>query len=352
MMTGGGTLGPVTPLLAVIEAWRRQDPTALFVWVGTKSGPERDVIAKQLIPFHGLRAPKLDRHAPLKWALIPFQLLWAMKIAVDLIRLERPDVVVTAGGYVSLPLVWTARLLGIPVWVHQQDVRAGLANLLMAPAASKVSVAWIKTMRKFPASKTIHVGNPVRPSISGGSRVKAVARFGLDLLKPTVLILGGGTGSMWLNETIARLAPDLVHRANILHLTGKGKRSPADEVAGYTVVDLIVDGMADVYALADVVVCRAGMGTISELSALRKPAIIIPIPASHQEDNTAVLAELDAAVIMDQPATTPQILLQTINGLLDDEDSRHKLGLRLRAALPTDGVAERLARLIQSLVKQ
>ena len=352
MMTGGGTLGPVTPLLAVVEAWKKLDPSAHFVWVGTLNGPERTLVEKQAIPFFGMQAPKLDRHAPLRWIFIPFRFLWSMKVAAELIRQERPDVVVTAGGYVSVPVLWVARLLRIPTWVHQQDVRAGLANLLMVPAATRVSVAWIKTIHKFPTKKTIHIGNPVRLSVVGGLKERAAARFGLNPDKPTVLVLGGGTGAVWINQAIASLAPELVSRANILHITGRGKQPEGEQPHGYVVVDLIAEGMNDVFALADIVVCRAGMGTISELSALRKPSIIIPMPNSHQEDNTEALEELDAAIIMHQERTSPQMLLQTLEELLADAEERKKLGNRLHAALPTDGVAQELAQLIQSLVKQ
>ncbi|MEK7105198.1 MAG: UDP-N-acetylglucosamine--N-acetylmuramyl-(pentapeptide) pyrophosphoryl-undecaprenol N-acetylglucosamine transferase [Patescibacteria group bacterium] len=352
MLTGGGTLGPVTPLLAVVEAWRRRDQDTEFTWVGTPHGPERAVVEQQGLKFHPLFAPKLDRYAPLRWVLIPFQLGFSFYRAWQLLKHEQPDVLVTAGGYVSVPLLWAGKLMGIPSWVHQQDVRPGLANVLMAKVATKISCAWSTSAKKFPRKKTIHLGNPVRSSVFGGSRDAALAQYGFDGDRPTVLALGGGTGSLWLNQAIASIAPNLAARANILHITGKGKAVDLPELKGHFATELIVDGMADAYAMADLIVCRAGMGTISELSLLHKPAIVVPIPDSHQEDNTSVLAELDAAVILHQKETTPQVLLETINHLLDHPDEAHKLGARLHTALPTEGVAEKLVEHIRGLIKQ
>lgn len=343
MMTGGGTLGPVTPLLAVVEAYRLMDPAIEVVWVGTKHGPEREVVEKNAIPFFGLTAPKLDRHAPLRWVFIPFKLAWSLKRSFDLVRQLHPDVVVTAGGYVSLPLVWIAWFLGIPVWVHQQDVRVGLANLLMASSATRISCAWLSTLKKFPANKTIHLGNPVRESVLHG------VKNGIS--RPTLLVLGGGTGATWINQTIFSLVSELVCFCDVVHLTGKGKQVRGEQPEGYRQMELVTEGMAELFAEADVVVCRAGMGTISELSALRKAAIIIPIPHSHQEENTRVLAELDAAVIVDQSSTTPQVFLELVRHLLADQEERQKLGARLHTALPTDGVAMKLAQAIKTIAK-
>jgi len=326
MLTGGGTLGPVTPLIAIRDAWLEEDPEAKFVWVGTPKGPEKDLMETLGIPFTSLSAPKLSRHAPGKWLLIPIHLIWSMRQALVILQRERPDVIVTAGGYVSVPLVWVAYLYGIPTWVHQQDIRPGIANKLMAPMAKRISVAWERTLEKYPKSKSEHIGNPVRSSVLHGSRERAGERFNLDPHRPTVVVLGGGTGSAWLNHAVAQMAPDLVNRANILHLTGKGKAVVEEnEVRWYTTVEFVKDGMADVYAIADVVVCRAGMGTISELAALRKPAIIIPIPESHQEENTAILEEHKAAVILDQNRTTPQMLKQKIEDLLDSPPKRTRI---------------------------
>lgn len=352
MLTGGGSLGPVTPLMAVAEVWRKEDVRAEFVWIGTPGGPERTVVEAAGIPFHPLFVPKLDRYAPGKWVFIPFRLLWSMKMALHLIQRERPDVVLTAGGYVSVPLIWAAALYGIPTWVHQQDVRPGLANKLMAPFATKISVAWTRSLPAFDKKKTIHIGNPVRDSVLHGSRERGAEQFGFDPSRPTVLVFGGGTGAAWINHAIAQIVPELCVSVNVLHITGRGKQTSVEPRTGYFATELLATEMPDALALADVVVCRAGMGTISELSALAKPAIVIPIPDSHQEDNAAALDELAAAMVIRQAQTTPQMLLQTILSLLENPEDRRKLGARLHAALPTTDVAQKLAHHLEGMVKQ
>lgn len=344
LFTGGGSLGPVTPLLAVVEAMRTIDSTVAYVWVGTPHGPERQLVEAAGVTFFSLEAPKLSRNAPRTWPAVPFRLLWSFRMAVHILTRERPDIVVSAGAYVSVPVVWAAAALGIPSWIHQQDVRPGLANRLMAPFAKQISVAWARDASAFAKKKTIVVGNPVRPSVLGGSRERGLQRFGLAPTRPTVLVLGGGTGAVWLNHAVTELARAHGRMINILHLTGIGKKLKLDEVPeGYVAIELVKEGMADAYAMADLVVCRAGMGTISELAATKKAAIVIPMPNSHQEDNTAVLEELHAAVVLHQERTTPQILNETIARLLKDPAERAHLGERLHAALPTDGVAEKLA---------
>ncbi len=352
MLTGGGTLGPVTPLLALVEVWKQEPFSPEVIWVGTANGPEKTLVREQGIPFQSLSVPKLDRHAPAKWIFIPFWFAWSLWCALKIIRLEKPDVIVSAGAYVSVPLVWIGKLLGAPVWIHQQDARPGLANRLMAPMATSISVAWLRSLVGFSKHKTLFLGNPVRSSIWQGERKRIMNLNNFSESKPMVLVFGGGTGSQWINQVIAFILPELLQTANVIHISGTGKQTEDAEefIPGYVQKTFVTSEMADLYAAADLVICRAGMGTISELSALKKTAIVIPIPASHQEENAAALDEFSAAIILHQSLTSPQILLQTINGLLSSKDFM-SFGARLHAALPTEGVADKLAHHIESLAK-
>lgn len=346
MLTGGGTLGPVTPLLAVVEVLRAEDTSVEFVWVGAPRGPERVVVEAARLRFLSLSVPKLSRHAPLRWIGIPFRLLWSLWRAHQMLVTEKPDVVVSAGGYVSVPIIWMCALLGIPSWIHQQDVRSGLANKLMAPFADRISAAWEKSLKDFPAEKVLHLGNPVRSSVFSGLRDRGLQRFGFDESKPTVVVTGGGTGANWINDTVGKVGKELERVANVLHITGVGKSST---LTHHT--DLVKDGMADVYAMADVVICRAGMGTISELAALKKAAIIVPMPDSHQEDNTQILDDVGVAVVLHQKETTPQVLLTNVVRLLEDEKKREEMGQRLHRLLKTDRAAETLAHHLLTLAR-
>lgn len=347
MLTGGGTLGPVTPLLAVAEALRIFDPHVELVWVGTPQGPEAEVIRAAGISFYALAVPKLSRHAPARWALIPFALGWSLYRAYRLLRHEKPHVVVSAGGYVSVPIVWMAAIMRIPTWIHQQDLRAGLANKLMAPFADRISVAWEKSLADFDASKTLHLGNPVRASLLTGSADRGLKRFGFSDPRLTVVVMGGGTGAQWINNIVSRIGKELEAEASVFHITGVGKSSTLTHS-----VELVSEGMTDVYAMADVVICRAGMGTLSELAALKKAAIVIPMPNSHQEENAKILEENSAAVILHQTQTTPQVLLTNILALLHNAAKREQLGERLHHLLKTDRTAETLALHLLALAKK
>jgi UDP-N-acetylglucosamine--N-acetylmuramyl-(pentapeptide) pyrophosphoryl-undecaprenol N-acetylglucosamine transferase len=330
LMTGGGTLGPVTPLLAVAAEWRKRDPEVKISWVGTRTGPEKVLVETAKIDFYPLVAPKFDRTRIWKLPAVPFLLIWSCVQAFRLLGKVQPDIVLTAGAYVSVPVVWMARLKGIPVWVHQLDVIPGLANKLMAKVATKISVTWSESLPSFPAKKTEVVGAMARKFVKVGEQQMARERYAFAADRPTVLVMGGGTGAAKINEMMSILAPELLKKANVLHITGKGKMLASLTEAGehYVAVEFLNEGMADAYAVADVVVARAGMGTIAELAALGKPTVLIPIPDSHQLANAKALVDRNAAEVVNY--LTPQTLMQSIERLLDDQQRREELAHNIR----------------------
>lgn len=334
MLTGGGTLGSVTPLLAIASELRKRDANVQLSWIGTPTGPERLVVEAQRIPFSVLPAPKLDRYRKWLWPFIPFQFAVSCIRAFSMLRKVRPNMVFSAGGYVSVPIAWMAWLLRIPVWVHQLDVLPGLANKLMAPVAKKISVTFEETAKDFPAHKTIVVGSMVRSSIRRGERAIALKRYGFDETKPTLFVTGGGTGAASLNEMLTVIKDELLPHMNVLHLTGRGKMLTALEQAGkgYVALEFLNEGWADALAAADLVVSRAGLGTISELAALGKPSIIIPIHEPFQEANAKALEERKAADVLWY--VTPQILAQAVFRVLDGEGHRIELSNNIRSIFP------------------
>lgn len=330
LMTGGGTLGPVTPLLAVASEWRRREPEVRVSWVGTHTGPERVLVETAKIDFYPLAAPKFDRTRLWKLPFTPLFLIWSCVRAFQLLGQIQPDIVMTAGAYVSVPVVWMARLKGIPVWVHQLDVVPGLANKLMAKVASRISVTWTESLGAFPQHKTEVVGAMARKFVKVGEQHMARERYAFSADKSTVLVMGGGTGAAKINEMMSIIAPELLKKANVLHITGKGKMlaSLAEAGENYVAVEFLNEGMADAYAVADVVVARAGMGTIAELAALGKPTVLIPIPDSHQEANAKALVDRQAAEVV--AYLTPQTLMQAIERLLTDQQRREELSHNIR----------------------
>jgi UDP-N-acetylglucosamine--N-acetylmuramyl-(pentapeptide) pyrophosphoryl-undecaprenol N-acetylglucosamine transferase len=224
--------------------------------------------------------------------------------------------------------------------IHQQDAVPGLANKLLVPFAQKITVALPDTVRSFPAGRTQLRGNPVRPRVLTGNAGEGFHRFGLDPDVPLLLVTGGGTGALGLNRIVAEAAPKLTDICQMIHLTGRGRGVPtADLGPRYQQHELIVSEMPHVLAAASLVVSRAGMGTLTELSALRKPTIIVPMPGSHQEENAQIYSRHGAALVLDQAELTPDLLVQTVGDLLADAARRETLGRAIHGLMPMDAAA-------------
>lgn len=349
LFAGGGTLGPVTPLLAVAEAWRKIDPSVEFVWVGTPHGPERALVEAAGIPFESLPVLRLTRYPSWEWLRWPVDAARTFVVAMRVLRRTQPHLVATAGGYTGVPLALLAWVRGIPVWAHQPDVRVLLSTKCVAPFSRLITTAWKKTTSVLPPEKTVWIGSPVRERAMANPALLNDEGIVLDPNVPTVLVFGGGGGAQWLNETIGEVQTDLSMQANVVLLTGPKKRlTRVQESSGRIhCVERLVDAMPEALRAAEVVVCRAGMGTIADLAHFEKAAILIPIPGSAQEDNAQELQNAHAAVVLDQARTTPQFLRDQILVLLDDNARRQALGSQLSRVVPTD-IAAHLVRLIQT----
>jgi UDP-N-acetylglucosamine--N-acetylmuramyl-(pentapeptide) pyrophosphoryl-undecaprenol N-acetylglucosamine transferase len=315
LLTGGGTLGSVTTLLALVPHLQKKGYAVH--WVGTVDGPERELVEAAGIPFSAIRAPKFRRYFTWKHLLMPYELVKGCMQAFQLLYAEKPAAIVTAGGFVSVPVVWMGWVRKVPALIHQQDVQLGLANFLMTPCATAFTVTFEASMKHFPRSKTLWTGNPVR-DLTPTTHV-----FALDTSVPTVLVFGGGTGAHALNALVSTALCEI---ANVIHSTGKGKAAPAITHPRYHHSELLGEEMKEALRAATVVVCRAGLGTIAELSALRKPAIVVPLPGTHQERNAALLRKQHAAIVCEQKHLTPTSLVDTIRTILVDTKTQQQLG--------------------------
>jgi UDP-N-acetylglucosamine--N-acetylmuramyl-(pentapeptide) pyrophosphoryl-undecaprenol N-acetylglucosamine transferase len=328
LMTGGGTLGPVTPLLALEDAWREEG--AEVMWITTKGGPENLLLEERGETWRELHAPKLSRHKWWAWPAIPFLFLAATLRARRYLLELKPDIMYSAGAYVSVPVALAAKLLGIPVWIHQLDAEPGLANRLMAPLAARISTTFPISARRFPSAKTTVLG--------GLSRFQKEAPQGQRAKKemPLLLVMGGGTGAKSINDAMELLIPELAKRMHIVHLAGRGKVSEklkalSEEYASYEVHEFLGNELLDIMQQADLIVSRAGMGTILGLIYLKKASIIIPIEHSHQEKNAAILDDAHAAIVLEH--MTPQLLKQQIDELIVSERKRAFLEERIQNIL-------------------
>jgi UDP-N-acetylglucosamine--N-acetylmuramyl-(pentapeptide) pyrophosphoryl-undecaprenol N-acetylglucosamine transferase len=285
ILSGGGTLGSVTPLIALWQEMR-QDKSLDFVWIGTRDGVEHDFVKNFYgIPYISIAWGKLRRYFSLRNFIDPIFIFLGFLQSLYYLLTLQAGVVVTAGSFVSVPLAYAAYLLRVPVIIHHMDLRVGLANKLIAGVATLINVTFEENTQHFPAHKVVSLGHPVRTEFDS---VIAKSIFRLNEGLPTVLVLGGGTGAVQINQGIVRNLSELLEFCNIIHITGKGKAlvyDVADTAGVYMQKEFLSDEMVDAYQQADLVITRAGLATLYELLYLNKNMLIIPIPANQQEDN-------------------------------------------------------------------
>ncbi len=346
LLAGGGSGGPVSPVLAVAQELKKLKPKTEFLFVGTHSGPESLMVEPTGIPFVFIPGAKWRRYLSIKNFLTPFVLILGFLKSLSIIRKFQPDVVFGAGSFVTVPVAWAAKCLGVPVVIHQQDATIGLANRLVAPIAAQITTAFEKTSKEFYsgsglfekklASRASWVGNPVRPDILDSS-ADAAKFFSLHDDLPILLVLGGATGASQINDMLTEILSDLTQDNQVIHQTGRGKNKTNFRHTNYHPFELIpFPEYARILKLAHIVVARAGLSTIAELSALKKVAIIIPMPKTHQEDNAKILSDQHAAVVLTGVNATPKKLKEVINSLKFKPKDGEILSKNMRNLMPAD----------------
>jgi UDP-N-acetylglucosamine--N-acetylmuramyl-(pentapeptide) pyrophosphoryl-undecaprenol N-acetylglucosamine transferase len=341
ILTGGGTGGSVSPLLAIAEEIKKNYPETKFLFIGTRRGlPEKEMIKNYNFEFCQIFSGKLRRYFSWQNFLDIIRLKIGFWQSLFILRNFKPDLIIGAGGYVSVPVVLAGWFLKIPSIIHQQDIIPSLTNKILAPFAKKITVSFEVSLNDFPKNKTVLTGQPMRKFILNGDRKRAIQRFNLEENLPTLLVLGGGTGALFLNNLIWKILPELTKFSQIIHLTGKGKSQIPNfksQIPNYHLYEFLTEEMADAYAVADLVISRAGINVLSELSVLGKPAIIIPIPDSHQEANAKYFAEKNAVVVLNQKKLDEEKLLKEIKFLIENKDLREKLSKNIKKIMPPKG---------------
>lgn len=358
LISGGGTGGHIFPALSIANALRRRDPQTRILFVGAEGRMEMERVPAAGYDIVGLPVSGFDR----KRLWRNFKVLWrlwkSMRRARRTLAQFAPDAVVGVGGYASGPMLKQAQKAGIPTLIQEQNSYPGVTNKLLAPKAQAICVAYDGLERFFPADRIIKTGNPVRADLTEVkiSQAEAKKELGFDPGRPLVLVVGGSLGARTINESIAPALQRLeAAGASVMWQTGK---LYADEyvpmAAGYQNVQAMpfIARMDLAYRAADIVVSRAGAGTISELQLLGKPSILVPSPnvaEDHQRKNAQALVDRDAAVMVtDAEARTA--LADTIADLLADEPRRIAIGENAAAmALPAsdEKIVDRIYELIQ-----
>jgi len=350
-------MGSVTPLIATIEKIKEIDSTVTPLWVGTRHGVERAFVERLGIQYHAIASAKLRRYFDLRSFLIPFVAAAGVAQSIWLVMTSHPKMVVGCGAFTQVPLIMVARLLGVPVVIHQEDVEVGLANQISSFDTKLITATFDASVPQFRGKHVEVIGNPVRRVIAelndpvkrAQLRKSAYKRWGFDETKPTLLVLGGGTGALGLNERIVANLDELVAGANVLLLAGQGKLVEAKPRKNYVAVEFLNEEMAEAYAVADLAVSRAGLGTLTELGVSGIPTVLVPLPG-HQEKNAAFISERHAAVVV-LNNSTDRIFVDTVLRLLNDRDRRLELGRAIAEVFPVDA-AEKLAKFILANIKR
>ncbi|MBU2575545.1 UDP-N-acetylglucosamine--N-acetylmuramyl-(pentapeptide) pyrophosphoryl-undecaprenol N-acetylglucosamine transferase [Patescibacteria group bacterium] len=347
LLTGGGTLGSVSPLIAIHEQAQKENKDWDWFWVGTKKGVERKVVQSLKIQYEWVCTAKFRRYFSFKIILDPFLFVAAFFRSLLIINTVKPDVIIGAGSFVSVPVIWAAWLFRKKIIIHQQDIRPTLSNKLTAWCADKITVSFEKSLQDYPKEKTEWIGNPVRDALLSGNADIAREKFDLrdDLL--CVLITGGSSGSFALNKWTWENLDDLCKRANIIHLTGHDKVNSEIKHENYKQIEFLSSDMFHVLCAADIVITRAGISILTELAYLSKPAIIIPMPGSHQEDNAFYVENEKAAIVYRQDKLDDRVARDVVN-LINSADERARLSQAM-GELMKKGGRERMIEIIESI---
>ena len=322
VFTGGGTAGHVTPNLALIEQLDRAEWDIHYI--GT-SGMEKDLVTPVPgVTYHEIDSGKLRRYASFKTLTMPIHVQRGYHQAKRILKELKPAVLFSKGGYVSVPVVAAAK--GIcPVLTHESDYTPGLANRIDAHFADKVLVTFADTVPFVKGSKGVHTGTPIRPELYRGSREKALAFTGLSGKKPVLLVTGGSLGALSVNVAVREALPELLKTFDVVHLCGKGKLDETFRAPGYVQYEYVKDEMADLFALSDVVVSRAGANAVFELLALKKPMLLLPLSGAStrgdQELNAAYFQKRGYARVLLASEVNAESIQKEVLALYDARES-------------------------------
>lgn len=346
LLTGGGTGGHIIPLLAVVSELEKicaQGKIAKteFMLITTTSGFNKN-ISNAGIRVKIIKAGKLRRYFSLENLIDMFKIPVGIIQSLYYINQFKPDVVFSKGGFASVPPVMAARILKIPILTHESDVIPGLANKIISFFATKIFVSFEDTKSRFPNRKVIVTGNPVRKDIFNGNKEQAMVFFGFKENIPTVLIFGGSQGAQKLNEVILKSLSDILKKCQVIHICGIKSYEDTKKTAqklgfsdnkGYKVYSYLNEKMKDAFALADVVVARAGANSLAEIIALAKPSIIIPLSTSannHQLQNAEFFAKKGIITAIKEDDLSPDNLTNEIFSLLPEKGKNVEIKENMR----------------------
>ena len=339
LFTGGGTGGHFYPIIAVIDALQVLIDEERLVGIElifmSDTPYDEGLLLKKDVRFMQVKTGKMRRYFSIANIGDIFKTIGGLWDAFFKIYRDFPDVIFGKGGYASFPAIFAARILGIPVMLHESDAIPGKVNRWAAKFAKRIAISFPESVKYFPESKTAFTGNPVRKEILGRTPVEAREVFQLEENLPVILILGGSQGAKTINDIILDVAPELVKFSQIIHQCGKNN---IEEVKGrlsvifenektphksrYHIFSYLNDDeLRNAQSVAKIVISRAGASSIFEIASWGIPSIIIPLSNSaqgHQRENAYTYARTGAAEVIEESNLTAHILLSEIKQLLDD----------------------------------
>lgn len=337
VLTGGGTLGHVTPHLALIP--HLQESGYEIHYIGTEKGMERDKMASVPgVTYHAVKSGKLRRYFSWQNFTDPFRVIAGAFQASHVIGKIKPDVVFSKGGFVAVPVVFGAWVHHVPVLCHESDLTPGLANKLCKPFARKIATTFPECAAALGA-KAEMTGTPLRPELFRGSRVKGLALLHFDGTKPILLMMGGSSGAQAVNKALREALPQLTEQFDVAHICGKGNLDASLEgTAGYTQVEFLDADLPDVLAAADLVLSRAGSNALCEFQALDKPLLLVPYPKGASRGDQILNAQSyekrGLCRVLLQENMTADTLAEALKQTWAD---RATLAANVKAAPPADG---------------
>ncbi len=324
VLTGGGTAGHVTPNIALLPTLQKMDYDVHYI--GSYDGMEKRIMADFDVPYYGISTGKWRRYFDIKNFTDPFRILKGLTEAKHILKNLAPDVVFSKGGFVSVPVVRAAASLGIPCIIHESDMTPGLANKLCIPVASKVCCNFPETLTTLPKDKAVLTGSPIREELAKGNKIAGLNLCGFTANKPVIMVVGGSLGASSVNRIVREALPKLLPDFQIVHLCGRDK---IDEqllnIKGYKQFEFIKSDLKDIFAMADVVVSRAGANAICELLALKKPNLLIPLPATSSRGDQILNANSfesqGFSMVIDENILTENLLADKVMELFCSRQS-------------------------------
>lgn len=324
IMTGGGSAGHVTPNLALVPELKKMDFEIQYI--GTKDGIERNIIESENIKYHFISSGKLRRYFDIKNFSDPFKVIKGVFDAVNIIKTEKPNIVFSKGGFVTVPVVIAAWLCKVPVIAHESDITPGLANKLSAPYCTKVCVTFPESVKNIKGNKAVLTGTPIRQELFEGSKLMGLKICGFEQhKKPVLLIIGGSLGAKSINAAVRENIDNILNYFDIIHICGKGNlEKKLDGKSGYKQFEYVKDELPHFMNAADIVISRAGANVIFELLALRKPNILIPLSKKSSRGdqilNAASFEKDGYSVVLDDDSLNGTILLDKLKELNNNSD--------------------------------